>query len=179
MNASTCLFIFISLITTKALAFGVDVAASEDYQSVRGGTGNTDDAGLSLQATWLRNNETGYALGGVAGIGIPLGRFTITPESGVMFLNTEQGEDGFAVVPGGKAAFELSRSISFFGEYLYAPDELSDNIKSYRDYNVGVRYTVLRPISILAGYRHAEYTNSVNKNKTLADGIYMGASVWF
>lgn len=179
MRASTCLFIFVSFISTKALAFGADMTASEDYQSVRGGTGNPDEAGLSLQATWLRNNETGYALGGVAGFGIPLGRFTITPESGILYLNMDQGEDGVAVIPGGKVSFELSRSISLFGEYLYAPDELSDNIRSYRDYNAGVRYTMLRPISIVAGYRHAEYTSSDYKNKTLAEGIYLGGSVWF
>ncbi|EKM5744394.1 hypothetical protein PU345_003703 [Enterobacter kobei] len=179
MRTSAYLFIFISLISTKVLAFGTDMTVSEDYHSVLGGTGNPGETGLSLQGTWLRNNKTGYALGGVAGFGIPLGRFTLIPESGLLYLSTEKGEDGTAVVSGGKLSFELSRSISLFGKYIYAPDGLSDNIKSYRDYNAGVCYTILRPVSFLAGYRHAEYTSSDDKNKTLANGIYLGASVWF
>lgn len=104
MRATTWLFIFVSFISTKALAFGADMTASENYQLVRGGTENLGEAGLSQQATWLRNSETGYAPGGVAGF-VYLGRFTITPESGILYLNMEQGEDGVAVIPGGKVRF--------------------------------------------------------------------------
>ncbi|EMO5719661.1 hypothetical protein RVW00_004716 [Enterobacter bugandensis] len=67
--------------------------------------------------------------------------------------------------------------MSLFEKYLYAPDELSYNIRSYRDYHAGIRYKVLHPISIFAGYRQAKYCSSDYKNKTLAEGIYLGGSV--
>ena len=50
--------------------------------------------------------------------------------------------------------WKIGNSFRLFGEYYYSPDSLSSGIQSYEEANAGARYTIMRPVSIEAGYRY-------------------------
>ena len=67
-----------------------------------------------------------------------------------------------------------------FGEYYYSPDSLSSGIKSYEEANAGARYTIMRPVSIEAGYRYLNLSGKDgNRDNAVADGPYVGVNASF
>ena len=65
--------------------------------------------------------------------------------------------------------WKIGNSFRLFGEYYYSPDSLSSGIQSYEEANAGARYTIMRPVSIEAGYRY----------NAVADGPYVGVNASF
>ncbi len=63
---------------------------------------------------------------------------------------------------------------------ITTPDSLSSGIDSYREANVGASWTIMRPLSIQAGYRYLNLAGKDgNRDNTIADGPYIGASASF
>ncbi|MBK2653277.1 YfaZ family outer membrane protein, partial [Escherichia coli] len=53
-------------------------------------------------------------------------------------------------------------------------------IDSYQEANVGASWTIMRPLSIQAGYRYLNLAGKDgNRDNTIADGPYIGASASF
>jgi len=66
------------------------------------------------------------------------------------------------------------------GEYYYSPDSLSSGVNDYREANAGARLTIIRPLSIEAGYRYVELTGKEgNRDNAVADGPYVGVNASF
>ncbi|QGY19544.1 hypothetical protein F6P93_04470 [Escherichia coli] len=69
---------------------------------------------------------------------------------------------------------------SVVGEYYYSPDSLSSGIQSYEEANAGARYTIMRPVSIEAGYRYLNLSGKDgNRDNAVADGPYVGVNASF
>ncbi|XPE23445.1 YfaZ family outer membrane protein [Shigella sonnei] len=65
-------------------------------------------------------------------------------------------------------------------KYYYSPDPLSSGIKSYEEANAGARYTIMRPVSIEAGYRYLNLAGkNGNRDNAIADGPYVGVNASF
>ena len=59
-------------------------------------------------------------------------------------------------------------------------DSLSSGIDSYEEANAGARWTIMRPITIEAGYRYLNLAGKDgNRDNALADGPYVGVSAGF
>ncbi len=71
-----------------------------------------------------------------------------------VYTNPNDGDEGYAAAVGGGLQWQIGDSFRLFGEYYYSPDSLSSGIKSYEEANAGARYTIMRPVSIEAGYRY-------------------------
>ncbi|EOB2309535.1 YfaZ family outer membrane protein [Escherichia albertii] len=62
----------------------------------------------------------------------------------------------------------------------YSPDSLSSGIQSYEEANAGARYTIMRPLSIEAGYRYLNLAGKDgNRDNAIADGPYVGVNASF
>ena len=71
-------------------------------------------------------------------------------------------------------------SFRLFGEYYYSPDSLSSGIDSYQEANAGARFTIMRPLSIEAGYRYLNLAGKDgNRDNAVADGPYVGVNASF
>ena len=74
----------------------------------------------------------------------------------------------------------MRRPSAAAGEYYYSPDSLSSGIQSYQEANAGASWTIMRPLSIEAGYRYLNLEGKDgNKDSTIADGPYLGVSASF
>ena len=81
---------------------------------------------------------------------------------------------------GGGLQWQIGDSFRLFGEYYYSPDSLSSGIKSYEEANAGARYTIMRPVSIEAGYRYLNLAGkNGNRDNAIADGPYVGVNASF
>ena len=61
-----------------------------------------------------------------------------------------------------------------------SPDSLSSGIQSYEEANAGARYTIMRPVSIEAGYRYLNLSGKDgNRDNAVADGPYVGVNASF
>jgi opacity protein-like surface antigen len=81
---------------------------------------------------------------------------------------------------GGGLQWKIGDSFRLFGEYYYSPDSLSSGIQSYQEANAGASWTIMRPLSIEAGYRYLNLEGKDgNKDSTIADGPYLGVSASF
>ncbi|MGU0016913.1 YfaZ family outer membrane protein [Escherichia coli] len=60
-------------------------------------------------------------------------------------------------------------------KYHDSPDSLSSGIQSYEEANAGARYTIMRPVSIEAGYRYLNLSGKDgNRDNAVADGRMLG-----
>ncbi|SQC40345.1 outer membrane protein, YfaZ [Klebsiella pneumoniae] len=94
--------------------------------------------------------------------------------------NPKQGDEGYAAAVGGGLQWKIGDSFRLYGDYYYSPDSLSSGIDSYQEANVGASWTIMRPLSIQAGYRYLNLAGKDgNRDNTIADGPYIGASASF
>ena len=94
--------------------------------------------------------------------------------------NDDDGDEGYAAAVGGGLQWKIGDSFGLFGEYYYSPDSLSSGIDSYEEANAGARWTIMRPITIEAGYRYLNLAGKDgNRDNALADGPYVGVSAGF
>ena len=100
--------------------------------------------------------------------------------SGNWTHNDDDGDEGYAAAVGGGLQWQIGDSFRLFGEYYYSPDSLSSGIKSYEEANAGARYTIMRPVSIEAGYRYLNLAGkNGNRDNAIADGPYVGVNASF
>lgn len=167
------------LVSTAASAMSVSGQAGQDYTTLAFGMG-TDSSGLALSGNWTHNDDHGDVAGLGLGFNLPLGPFMATVGGKAIYLNPNVGDEGYAVAAGGGLSWAISDSLSVFGDYYYSPDSLSSGVNDYQEASAGARFTVLRPVSIEAGYRYIDMeTKNNNGNSKMADGPYVGVSAHF
>ena len=127
---------------------------------------------------WSENSAPLAVLRG--GFNVPLGPFLATVGGKGIYTNPNDGDEGYAAAVGGGLQWKIGDSFGLFGEYYYSPDSLSSGIESYEEANAGARWTIMRPITIEAGYRYLNLAGKDgNRDNALADGPYVGVSAGF
>ncbi|MGE0969745.1 YfaZ family outer membrane protein [Klebsiella sp. WOUb02] len=168
-----------AFVSTAANAISVTGQAGEHYTNLGVGFG-TESSGLAVTGNWLHSDNDGDAAGLGLGLNIPLGPFLATVGGKGVYTNPKSGDEGYAAAAGGGLQWKIGDSFRLFGEYYYSPDSLSSGIQSYQEANAGASWTVMRPLSIEAGYRYLNLAGKdSNKDNTIADGPYVGVSASF
>ena len=140
----------------------------------------TDSAGLAMTGGWTHNDDDGDAASLGLGFNVPLGPFLATVGGKGIYTNPNDGDEGYAAAVGGGLQWKIGDSFGLFGEYYYSPDSLSSGIDSYEEANVGGRWTIIRPVTIEAGYRYLNLAGKDgHRDNALADGPYIGVSAGF
>ncbi|HAT1646026.1 TPA: hypothetical protein I8Y12_001911 [Raoultella planticola] len=167
------------LVSTAANAISVTGQAGEHYTNLGVGFG-TESSGLAVTGNWMHSDNDGDAAGLGLGLNIPLGPFLATVGGKGVYTNPKSGDEGYAAAVGGGLQWKIGDSFRLFGEYYYSPDSLSSGIQSYQEANAGASWTIMRPLSIEAGYRYLNLEGKDgNKDSTIADGPYLGVSASF
>ena len=166
-------------VSTAAHAISVTGQACEHYTNLGVGFG-TESSGLAVTGNWMHSDNDGDAAGLGLGLNIPLGPFLATVGGKGVYTNPKSGDEGYAAAVGGGLQWKIGDSFRLFGEYYYSPDSLSSGIQSYQEANAGASWTIMRPLSIEAGYRYLNLEGKDgNKDSTIADGPYLGVSASF
>ena len=164
-------------VSAAANAISFNGSAGEDYTHLGFGLG-TDSAGLAMTGGWTHNDDDGDAAS--LGFNVPLGPFLATVGGKGIYTNPNDGDEGYAAAVGGGLQWKIGDSFGLFGEYYYSPDSLSSGIDSYEEANVGGRWTIIRPVTIEAGYRYLNLAGKDgHRDNALADGPYIGVSAGF
>ena len=172
-------FAGLALVSTAANAISVTGQAGEHYTNLGVGFG-TESSGLAVTGNWMHSDNDGDAAGLGLGLNIPLGPFLATVGGKGVYTNPKSGDEGYAAAVGGGLQWKIGDSFRLFGEYYYSPDSLSSGIQNYQEANAGASWTVMRPLSIEAGYRYLNLAGKDgNKDNTIADGPYVGVSASF
>lgn len=141
---------------------------------------STESSGLAVTGNWMHSDNDGDAAGLGLGLNLPLGPFLATVGGKGVYTNPKSGNEGYAAAVGGGLQWKIGDSFRLFGEYYYSPDSLSSGIQSYQEANAGASWTIMRPLSIEAGYRYLNLEGKDgNKDSTIADGPYVGVSASF
>lgn len=166
-------------VSTAAHAISFNGQAGEHYTNLGVGFG-TESTGLAVTGSWLHNDDDGDAAGLGLGLNIPLGPFLATVGGKGVYTNPNNGDEGYAAAVGGGLQWKIGDSFRLFGEYYYSPDSLSSGIDSYQEANAGARFTIMRPLSIEAGYRYLNLAGKDgNRDNAVADGPYVGVNASF
>ena len=166
-------------VSTAAHAISFSGQAGEHYTNLGVGFG-TESTGLAVTGSWLHNDDDGDAAGLGLGLNIPLGPFLATVGGKGVYTNPNNGDEGYAAAVGGGLQWKIGDSFRLFGEYYYSPDSLSSGIDSYQEANAGARLTIMRPLSIEAGYRYLNLAGKDgNRDNAVADGPYVGVNASF
>ncbi|BBV75425.1 membrane protein [Raoultella planticola] len=167
------------LVSTAANAISVTGQVGEHYTNLGVGLG-TESSGLAVTGNWMHSDNDGDAAGLGLGLNLPLGPFLATVGGKGVYTNPKSGNEGYAAAVGGGLQWKIGDSFRLFGEYYYSPDSLSSGIQSYQEANAGGSWTIMRPLSIEAGYRYLNLEGKDgNKDSTIADGPYVGVSASF
>ena len=138
------------LVSASVNAMSISGQAGKEYTNIGVGFG-TETTGLALSGNWTHNDDDGDVAGVGLGLNLPLG-----------------------------LQWKIGNSFRLFGEYYYSPDSLSSGIQSYEEANAGARYTIMRPVSIEAGYRYLNLSGKDgNRDNAVADGPYVGVNASF
>ncbi|MRS14894.1 hypothetical protein GJV06_08385 [Enterobacteriaceae bacterium RIT691] len=166
-------------VSAAANAISVSGEAGEHFTNLGVGFG-TESSGLALTGDWTHSDNDGDVAGIGVGLNIPLGPFIATVGGKGVYTNPKDGDEGYAAAVGGGLQWKIGDSFRLFGEYYYSPDSLSSGIESYQEANAGASWTIMRPISIKAGYRYLSLAGKDgHPDNTLADGPYVGVSAAF
>ena len=183
------------LVSASVNAMSISGQAGKEYTNIGVGFG-TESTGLALSGNWTHNDDDGDAAGVGLGLNLPLGPLMATVGGKGVYTNPNDGEigrahvcssdlpndgdEGYAAAVGGGLQWQIGDSFRLFGEYYYSPDSLSSGIKSYEEANAGARYTIMRPVSIEAGYRYLNLAGkNGNRDNAIADGPYVGVNASF
>lgn len=143
-------------------------------------TRTPDGFGIGLNLDYLRNDHKGSAGGAGLEFALPLGPLTVAGGGKLMALSPDSGSATAALV-GGRASFDLAPKVKLFGQAYYAPSSFaSGSVDRVSDYAAGVRWNVVGPLSVEAGYRYFDIRrDNDSRSRTLADGAYLGAGLSF
>ncbi len=166
-------------VSASAQAISISGRAGEDYTNIGVGFG-TESTGLALSGNWMHNDDDGDAAGVGLGLNIPVGPLLATVGGKGIYTNPKDSDEGYAAAVGGGLQWKIGNSFRLFGEYYYSPDSLSSGIESYEEANAGARFTIMRPLSIEAGYRYLNPAGKDgNRDNAIADGPYVGVNASF
>lgn len=171
-----CGLLFVS---AAANALSISGQAGEDYTNIGIGLG-TESTGLAMTGNWAHNDDDGDIAGLGLGLNLPLGPFMATAGGKGVYLSPQQGDEGYAAAVGGGLQWKIGDRFRLFGEYYYSPDSLSSGVKDYQEANAGARMTIMRPLSVEAGYRYINLTGKDgDRDSAVADGPYVGVNASF
>lgn len=166
-------------ISASVSAMSISGQAGKEYTNVGVGFG-TESSGLALSGDWTHSDDDGDVAGLGLGLNLPLGPLLATVGGKGLYTNPNDGSEGYAAAVGGGLQWPIGDSVRLFGEYYYSPDSLSSGIESYEEANAGARLTIMRPLSIEAGYRYLNLAGkNGNRDNALADGPYVGVNASF
>ncbi|APZ07331.1 MULTISPECIES: YfaZ family outer membrane protein [Kosakonia] len=167
------------LASAGAQAISLNGQIGKDYSSLGFGLG-TETSGIAVSGNWAHSEDDGDTASLGLGYNLPLGPFLATVGGKGIYLNPDEGSEGYAIAVGGGLQWEIARSFNIFGEYYYSPDSLSSGVKEYQEAKAGARYTIMRPFTVEAGYRYIEMAGKDGRRDSIvADGPYLGASASF
>lgn len=167
------------LVSASVNAMSISGQVGKEYTNIGVGFG-TESTGLALSGNWTHNDDDGDAAGVGLGLNLTLGPLMATVGGKGVYTNPNDGDEGYAAAVGGGLQWQIGDSFRLFGEYYYSPDSLSSGIKSYEEANAGARYTIMRPVSIEAGYRYLNLAGkNGNRDNAIADGPYVGVNASF
>lgn len=167
------------LVSASANAISISGQAGKDYTNLGFGFG-TETSGLAASGNWMHNDDDGDVAGVGLGLNIPVGPLLATVGGKGVYTNPNDGDEGYAAAVGGGLQWKIGDSLRLFGEYYYSPDSLSSGIQSYEEANAGARLTIMRPLSIEAGYRYLNLAGKDgNRDNAIADGPYVGVNASF
>lgn len=167
------------LVSASVNAMSISGQAGKEYTNIGVGFG-TETTGLALSGNWTHNDDDGDVAGVGLGLNLPLGPLMATVGGKGVYTNPNYGDEGYAAAVGGGLQWKIGNSFRLFGEYYYSPDSLSSGIQSYEEANAGARYTIMRPVSIEAGYRYLNLSGKDgNRDNAVADGPYVGVNASF
>lgn len=170
------------LISGTVQAISLNGQAGKKFTNLEVSLG-AESSGLYSSLNWAHSDHDGDIIGLGLGVGAPLGSLMLSAGGKAMYLNPSQsngGSDNYAVAIGGGLRLPLGQSFALYGSVWYAPDSLSGGIKDYTEATGGVRWTVLRPLSIDAGYRYLKLAGKDGqRDNAIADGPYVGVGVSF
>ncbi|ALB63416.1 Uncharacterized protein YfaZ precursor [Cronobacter condimenti 1330] len=167
------------LAATQAGAVSVNGSVGEHYTNLGAGFG-TESSGLQLTGNWAHNDDHGDIVGVGLGFNMPLGPFMVTPGVKAIYLNPNEGSEGYAAAVGGGVRWDIGQRVSLFGDYYYSPDSLSSGVNDYQEASAGARFSLFRPLSVEAGYRYINMTGKDgDRDSKVADGPYLGVSAGF
>ena len=134
-----------------------------------------------VSGNWLHSDNDGDAAGLGLGLNIPLGPFLATVGGKGIYTNPKQGDEGYAAADRRRPAVENRRQLPPVRRLLLLSGfALQRAYDSYQEANVGASWTIMRPLSIQAGYRYLNLAGKDgNRDNTIADGPYIGASASF
>ncbi|HAU5595024.1 TPA: hypothetical protein JD313_004004 [Citrobacter amalonaticus] len=166
-------------VSASASAMSISGQAGKEYTNVGVGFG-TESTGLALSGNWMHSDDDGDVAGLGLGLNLPLGPLMATVGGKGVYTNPNDSDEGYAAAVGGGLQWPIGDSFRLFGEYYYSPDSLSSGIQSYEEANAGARLTIMRPLSIEAGYRYLNLAGKDgNRDNAIADGPYVGVIASF
>lgn len=176
---SSGLALALALVAGSAQAIEGSVDVGEHYTNLNVGLGTTSP-GLSLSGNWMRSDHDGDVSGLRLGYNIEVGSVFLTPGIKAMWIDPEDGKDGFAAAVGAGVSFPITKMLGLYGEYYYSPESFTDHLDSYQEASGGISFTPISLLNVRVGYKYAELNNKGDrKDNVLADGPYMGASLRF
>jgi hypothetical protein len=129
-----------------------------------------------VTGNWMHSDNDGDAAGLGLGLNIPLGPFLATVGGKGVYTNPKSGDEGYAARRR-RPAVENWRQLPSVRRILLLPDSLSSGIQSYQEANAGASWTIMRPLSIEAGYRYLNLEGKDgNRDSTIADGPYSASA---
>lgn len=164
-------------LTATAHAADYNFIAGKDFQQF---SRTPQGAGLGLSIDYLNSDHNGNAGGAGLEFAFPLVPVTLAAGGKLMGLNPSSGS-GTAALLGGRANIQLAPKVSLYGQAYYGGDSMaSGSVKNVSDLAAGVRWNPIGPFTVEAGYRYfdIERKNS-DRNRRLADGMYIGAGFTF
>ncbi|MCW6647323.1 YfaZ family protein [Yersinia ruckeri] len=163
----------------SASAISITGEAGRHYTNLGFGMG-TNTGGLTMSGNWARSDHDGEMAGFGLGFNLPIGSLMATIGGKGIYMAPEDGKNGGAIAVGGGLSYPITKSFTLYGEGYVAPESMTSGMKSYTEANAGVRWNVLRPLTIDAGYRYINMEGKDgHRDNRLADGIYLGAGLNF
>lgn len=166
-------------VSGAANAISMNVQAGKHYTSTSVGLGDKS-AGLSLNGNWTRSDHNGQIGSLGTAFALPVGPITASVGGKVLYLSPKEGKDGVALAAGAGLSWAVLPSLSLYGEAYGAPSGLTSGVDSYTEATGGVRYTLIRPLIVDAGYRVIDLKRkNGNRSNKVSEGFYIGAGFSF
>ncbi|BEV73837.1 YfaZ family outer membrane protein [Paludibacterium sp. THUN1379] len=162
-------------VSAHAAEYGV--AAGRDFQQFSR-TPEGIIPGFTLD--YLHHDHQGSAGGLGLMMGVSLGPVSLGGGVKAMAIDTDAGS-ATAALPGARASLALGHGLSVYASAFQAPSALaSGSVGKVIDRSAGVQWQPVGPLTLTAGYRQFEIERQdASRNRTLADGAYLGVGLSF
>jgi len=167
------------LVAANAQAISVNAQAGKHFTTLGVGMG-TSTPGLAVSGSWTRSDHDGSLADAGLSYNIPIGPVTATVGGKGLYMHPQVGKSGEALAVGGGLQWPVTTSLTLYGEGYVAPRDLTWGVKAYQEASGGVRWSVVRPLTVDVGYRYMSIEGKSGKrDNAIADGPYIGAALNF